>query len=91
MDDGVGRAVPLAGPHAFNATFAERWKDQTLGDMVYAIASTMPKESPTSLPLTAYVDIVTFLLDKNGVPAGDTDLPADVPTLRAIAIAPAPK
>lgn len=91
MDDGVGRAVPLAGPHAFNSTFAERWKDHTLGDMVYAIASTMPKESPTSLPLGAYVDIVTFLLDKNGVPAGESDLPADVPTLRAIAMTAAPK
>lgn len=91
MDDGVGRAVPLAGPHAFNSTFGDRWKDQTLGDMVYAIASAMPKESPTSLPLNAYVDIVTFLLDKNGVPAGDSDLPADVPTLRAIAITPAAK
>ncbi|MBM3771371.1 MAG: hypothetical protein FJW27_08810 [Acidimicrobiia bacterium] len=89
MDDGVGRAVPLAGPHAFNSTFEARWKDQTLGDMVYAIASTMPKESPTSLPLSAYVDIVTFLLDRNGVPAGETDLPADVSTLRAIAITPA--
>ncbi|MGE3513055.1 MAG: hypothetical protein AB7N65_29680, partial [Vicinamibacterales bacterium] len=41
MDDGVGRAVPLAGPHAFNSTFEARWKDQTLGDMVYVIASTM--------------------------------------------------
>lgn len=91
MDDGVGRAVPLAGPRAFNSTFGDRWKDQTLGDMVYAIASTMPKESPTSLPLGAYVDIVTFLLDKNGVPAGETDLPADVPTLRAIAITAGPK
>lgn len=91
MDDGVGRAVPLAGPHAFNSTFGDRWKDQTLGDMVFVIASTMPKESPTSLPLNAYVDIVTFLLDKNGVPAGDADLPADVPTLRAIGITPGPR
>lgn len=91
MDDGVGRAVPLAGPQAFNATFETRWKDQTLGDMVFVIASTMPKESPTSLPLNAYVDIVAFLLDKNGVPAGDADLTADVPTLRSIAITSAPK
>lgn len=91
MDDGVGRAVALAGPQAFNSTFETRWKDQTLGDMVFVIASTMPKDSPTSLPLNAYVDIVAFLLDKNGMPAGETDLPADVPTLRAVAITPAPK
>lgn len=91
MDDGVGRAVPLAGPQAFNATFEARWKDQTLADMVYVIASTMPKESPTSLPLGSYVDILTYLLEKNGAPAGEAELPADVPTLRGIAITPRPR
>lgn len=91
MDDGVGRAVPLAGPTAFNSSFAARWKDQTLGDMVYAIASTMPKEAPTSLPLSAYVDIVTYLLEKNGVPAGSTELPADVAALRGIAVTAGPR
>jgi len=91
MDDGVGRAVPLAGPHAFNSTFEARWKDQTLGDMVYVIASTMPKEAPTSLPLSAYVDIVTFLLEKNGVPAGEAELPSDVAALRGVKITAAPR
>lgn len=90
MDDGVGRAPALAGPQAFGSSLVERWKDQTLGDMVYAIASTMPKQAPTSLSLDTYVDIVTYLLEKNGVAAGADDLPAEVLALRDIAIT-APK
>lgn len=88
MDDGVGRAPALAGPRAFGSSFAERWRDQTLGDMVYVIASTMPKQAPTSLTLDSYVDIVAYLLDKNGAPAGSDDLPADIPTLRDVLITP---
>jgi S-disulfanyl-L-cysteine oxidoreductase SoxD len=87
MDDGVGRAAALAGPMAFGSSFAERWKDQSLGDMVFVIASTMPKESPTSLSLTTYVDIVAYVLERNGAPAGETELAVDVVALRAIEIA----
>lgn len=89
MDDGVGRAPALAGPQAFGSSLIERWKGQTLGDMVYTIASTMPKQAPTSLTLDTYIDVVTYLLDKNGLPAGQDDLPADIATLRDIAITPA--
>lgn len=91
LDDGVGRAPALAGPQAFGSSLVDRWRDQTLGDMVYAIASTMPKEAPTSLRLDTYVDIVAYLLDKNGVPAGDEELLPDVPTLREIVITAPPK
>jgi mono/diheme cytochrome c family protein len=86
MDDGVGKATALAGPQAFGSSLVERWKDQSMGDLVYAIASTMPKDSPTSLTLDTYIDIATYLLQKNGMPAGSADLPADVPMLRAIAV-----
>lgn len=91
MDDGVGRAPALAGPQAFGSSFVERWKDQTLGDIVYVIASTMPKQAPTSLTLDTYVDIVTYLLEKNGVPAGQDELPVDIPTLREIVVTPRPQ
>ena len=88
MDDGVGRAPALAGPQAFGSSLVEHWKGQTLGDVVYTIASTMPKQAPTSLSLDTYIDIVTYLLEKNGVPAGQDDLPADIPMLRDIAVTP---
>jgi cytochrome c len=91
LDDGVGKAVALAGPQAFGSSFASRWKDQTVGDFVFVIASTMPKDEPTSLSLSTYVDIVTYILEKNEVPAGAADLSSDVTGLRGIAMTPGPR
>jgi len=91
LDDGVGRATALAGPQAFGSSFSDRWKDQTIGDFVYVLASTMPKDAPTSLSLDTYVDIATFIFEKNDVPSGTTDLSADVAGLREIAMTPGPR
>jgi mono/diheme cytochrome c family protein len=87
FDNGDGRAPALAGPHAFDSSFSDRWKNLTIGDMVAAIAGTMPQPKPASLPLEAYVDVVSYLLLKNEVPAGQTELPLDVESLGHILIA----
>ena len=91
LDDGVGKAVALAGPQAFGSSFSNRWKDQTVGDFVYVIASTMPKDAPTSLSLETYVDISTYILEKNEVPSGGSALSADIDGLRGIAMTPGPR
>jgi cytochrome c len=91
LDDGVGRAAALAGPQAFGSSFSSRWKDQTVGDFVYVIASTMPKDAPTSLSLETYVDIATYIFEKNGLPSGGSDLSADVASLREIGMTPGPR
>ena len=91
LDDGVGKAVALAGPQAFGSSFSNRWKDQTVGDFVYVIASTMPKDAPTSLSLETYVDITTYILEKNEVPSGGSALSADIAGLRGIAMTPGPR
>jgi cytochrome c len=91
LDDGVGRAAALAGPQAFGSSFSNRWKDQSVGDFVFVIASTMPKDAPTSLSLATYVDIATYIFEKNEVPAGKSDLSPDVAGLREIAMTPGPR
>jgi mono/diheme cytochrome c family protein len=91
LDDGVGKAAALSGPQAFGSSFAARWKEQSVGDFVYVIASTMPKNAPTSLSLETYVDIASYILEKNDVPSGETDLSADVAGLREIAMTPGPR
>jgi hypothetical protein len=75
----------------FGSSFSNRWKDQTVGDFVYVIASTMPKDAPTSLSLETYVDIATDILEKNDVPSGRTALSADVAGLREIPMTPGPR
>jgi quinoprotein glucose dehydrogenase len=86
FDNGIGRAPALAGPRAFDSSFTERWKDQTLAEMVATVASTMPQQKPASLTVQAYVDVVSYLLSKNNVPAGNMELPVDVDALGQLLI-----
>jgi cytochrome c len=90
FDNGTGRAPALAGPKAFDSSFVDRWRDQTVGEFIATIAATMPQTKPASLPVQTYIDIASFVMSKNGVPAGESDLPTDVPTLQEIAIVPKP-
>jgi cytochrome c len=90
FDNGTGRAPALAGPKAFDSSFLDRWRDQTVGEFIATIAATMPQTKPASLPVQTYIDIAAFVMSKNGIPAGAADLPADVPTLQEIAIVPKP-
>jgi hypothetical protein len=46
----------------------------------------MPADAPGSLARPAVVDIVSFILSKNGFPAGAADLPTQSETLKAIKI-----
>jgi cytochrome c len=90
FDDGTGRAPALAGPRAFDSSFAERWRGVTVGEMLIEIGTTMPQQDPGSLPPETYVDILSFLLSKNDVPAGTSELPADLEALQAIRVTPGP-
>jgi cytochrome c len=86
FDNGTGRAPALAGPKAFDSSFVDRWRDQTVGEFIATIAATMPQPKPASLPVQTYIDIATFVMSKNGIPAGPADLPADVQAMQQIAI-----
>ena len=90
FDDGNGRAPALAGPRAFDSSFEKRWSGVTVGEMVIDIGTAMPQQDPGSLPPETYVDIVSFLLSKNGVPSGPAELPPDLEALQAIRITPKP-
>jgi S-disulfanyl-L-cysteine oxidoreductase SoxD len=86
FDDGNGRAPALAGARAFDSSFEKRWTGVTVGEMVIDIGTAMPQKDPGSLPPETYVDIISFLLSKNGVPAGARELPADLEALQSIRV-----
>jgi S-disulfanyl-L-cysteine oxidoreductase SoxD len=90
FDDGNGRAPALAGPRAFDSSFEKRWSGVTVGEMVIDIGTAMPQKDPGSLAPETYVDIVSFLLSRNGAPSGPAELPADLEVLRAIRISSKP-
>ena len=86
FDDGQGRAPALAGKRAFDSSLVERWGGMTLADMVGTVAATMPEPRPSSLTVENYIDVVSYVLSKNDVPAGASDLSGDVDALSRILI-----
>ena len=86
--NGAG-APPLVGE-----PFFDRWSDLSVFDLSFAIRSSMPHRGE-GIPLPGTVsflspsiirDIVTFVLQSNGMPAGSQRLERDYDTLRHIRI-----
>lgn len=79
-------AAVLKGPDFF-----ARWQGRSVGDLVNTISRSMPKTAPGSLSAEAYVEVVSFLMRKNLVPAAETELSPDERVLGQIAITARPK
>ncbi len=66
------------GPTEFsNAEFMEGWRDKPLGAFYGLVRGTMPEGRPGGLREQQYVDFVAYVLELNGYPSGDSDLPVD--------------
>jgi S-disulfanyl-L-cysteine oxidoreductase SoxD len=76
---GDGQASPLAGKD-----FHTSWSDQTLNDLFERIRATMPADAPGSLKPEEVADVIAYILNKNDMAAGETELPADASALKAI-------
>ena len=75
-----------SAPALVGASFTTRWIGSTAHDMVDTIRSSMPQEAPDSLGDQGYVDLIGYLLQMNGSPPGDAELPVDAELLRQIVI-----
>ncbi len=73
--------TPLAGPY-----FDNKWRGQSVAALYLHAHDRMPPSRPASLPADTYADLVAYILEVNGVPAGDTPLPTDVHQLEAMII-----
>jgi cytochrome c len=74
-------APPLRGP-----IFFYRWLHQPLSEMFLTIGTTMPQNKPDSLTPQTVIDIMSFLLKENEMPAGQTELPPELETLKQILV-----
>ena len=83
LDSLQGDAVspPLVG-----SGFMARFAGQSAHEMVQNLRSSMPQNAPDSLGDRAYVDLVAYLLQANGSPAGALELPLDVAELERITV-----
>lgn len=58
--------------------FRDRWNEDSVYRFWYYIYERMPEGSvPYSLPRQDVTDVLTYILQLNGVPAGDTELGSD--------------
>ena len=76
-------APPLAGDQ-FTAAWGQ--STRTVDDLFYVIRSSMPRPDVGSLETAEYVDILAFILSRNGVAAGSEALSAEPAKLAAIRI-----
>ncbi len=93
-DDLSGGGSEDGAPPLVGLGFFSRWRDRSVADLSDTIAATMPWEAPNSLPQQAYLDIVSFLLKANHLPAGDVELSPELLELDDIlfaATAPTPR
>ena len=73
-------------PSLVEESFAFLWGDLTVGELFSRTKAKMPSDRPGSLPADTYADIVAFMLQKNGFPAGASELAAEADALEPIRI-----
>jgi mono/diheme cytochrome c family protein len=64
-------------PEALGLTgtrFIEAWREDSLYSLFDHMATRMPREPLTTLPTPVYLDILAFILQFNGYPAGEQEL-----------------
>jgi len=68
------------------ARFLRRWSGKTVGVLFDTVSSTMPEKNPGSLTNEQYADVLTYVLQLNGAPAGSAEMAADSGRLGALSI-----
>lgn len=79
--DAPQRTPPLLGP-----TFIGNWNGLAVGDLFERTRVSMPQQAPGSLTGQQVADIVAYLLQQNGFPSGNTELPKERDRLQHIRI-----
>jgi mono/diheme cytochrome c family protein len=74
------------GPPLKGGTFLAHWDKDTLGSLWVKIRDTMPLGTPGTLTDEVKIQILAYVLQQNGFPAGKLDLPLDVSALDEINI-----
>ena len=71
--------------------FRIRWVGETVGDLFITVSTLMPEANPGSLSQEAYASLVAYLLDLNGYPTGEGQLPSDPVVLSGLEIVANPR
>ena len=66
------------GPELRGKAFLDRWREDKLESLFTFINTNMPGNLPGGLDERTYVDITAYLLQANGLPAGEKELRPDM-------------
>ena len=77
LDNGDFGGAPLNG-----AWFKDHWGKSDAGALFTYVKATMPPDNPEGLNDTTYADIIAFILQGNGYPPGEQELPSDATALQ---------
>ena len=72
-------------PSLVGSGFLFFWQDNPLSELFTTIHTLMPTDAPNSLPTRTYLNILSYILEANEFPAGESDL-LDPAALRRIII-----
>lgn len=68
----------------YSGDIVRAWEGAPLYNLFEIISTTMPENNPGSLSRREYVDMLAYILELNGMPAGEEDLSTGASRLRAI-------
>lgn len=71
-------------PGLTGGEFAANWNDLSLGDLFERMRISMPQDNPGSLSRAQNADVLAFILQKGGYPAGEMELPGQTDVLNEI-------
>jgi S-disulfanyl-L-cysteine oxidoreductase SoxD len=69
---------------ALTGRFVANWAGRPLADMFAYISQAMPQHAPGTLAAEQNAQLISYILEVNGAPAGRRPLPADEAALRRI-------
>lgn len=73
-------------PSLAESDFMARWGNRSVGELFEVISTDMPADKPGQLSARQYRDILAYMLQVNGFPAGTGELPDDRELLKSIDI-----
>lgn len=68
------------------AGFISAWSGKSVKDLFHNLRETMPEDMPGSLSRQQYADVIAYILQLNGMPAGSAELKSDDESLSRILI-----
>ena len=73
-------------PGLVGGDFLDRWDGQSVADLADRIRTSMPADDVGSLTTPMSLDIVAYVLQANGFPAGSEEIKADRAALKTVMI-----